>query len=65
MPSYIQSLCVGRPKKNEIMIQTKDHFQKITKIFADENFPFYSHIGGKCSICFESLLLLIYYENNG
>ena len=26
------------------MIQTKDHFQKITKIFADENFPFYSHI---------------------
>ena len=31
-------------QKNEIMIQTKDHFQKITKIFADENFPFYSHI---------------------
>ena len=31
-------------QKNEIMIQTKDHFQKITEIFADENFPFYSHI---------------------
>ena len=46
MRSYIQSLCVGH-QQNEIMIQTKDHFQKITKIFADENFPFDSHIGGK------------------
>ena len=61
MRSYIQSLCVGLPKKR-IMIETKDYFQKITKIFADENFPFYSHIGGKRSICSESLLLLIYYE---
>ena len=42
------------------MIQTKDHFQKITKIFTDENFQFYSHIGGKRSICSESLSLLIY-----
>ena len=41
---YIQSLCVRLPKKTENIIQTKGHFQKITKIFANKNFPFYSTI---------------------
>ena len=41
MQPYIQRLRVG-PLKNENILQTKGHSSKITKLFASENFPFYS-----------------------
>ena len=42
MQPYIRSLCVGLPK-NKTKISNKGSFcSKIAKLFAYENFPFYS-----------------------